>query len=224
MKGARLSSTKSPSGGWATLRRSPRPYFGCARRTRPSSSDTPWSSTAARPPERPDDCPRPRKEQHHLRRERQVGQAVQPPRTHPPARRCLAEAAADRPDRPVLPDETVCSIRHVRYFGVAVDLHPRAVPVVGEDQHRALRVPFGVAGLHSGRIGGDDDPAPVVHTTGHRRDLRAAVPAVVASSNRWRGRTKSSNPAKSTVVLVAIDPAIKRLLLARVPAGTVVLV
>src|SRR5215208_4974879 len=79
MKGARLSSTKSPSGGWATLRRSPRPYFGCARRTRPSPLDTPWSSTAARPPERPDDCLRPRKEQQDLRRERQVGRAVWPP-------------------------------------------------------------------------------------------------------------------------------------------------
>src|SRR5215207_2956483 len=135
MKGARLSSTKSPSGGWATLRRSPRPYFGCARRTRPSPSDTPWSSTAARPRERPEDCPA-TEERASTPTTRTAGRpGCLAPRTHPPGRRCLAEAVADRPDRPVLPDQTVYSLRHVQCFGVAVDLHPR----VGDGRSRATR-------------------------------------------------------------------------------------
>jgi hypothetical protein len=33
-------------------------------------------------------------------------------------------------------DEAVGCLRHVQHLGVAVDLHPRAVPVVGEDEHR----------------------------------------------------------------------------------------
>ena len=74
-------------------------------------------------------------------------------------------------------DEALNCLRHVQHLGVAVDLHPRAVPVVGEDEHRYPRVPLGVAGLRSGRIGGDDNPALEVHTTGHRRNLRAAVAA-----------------------------------------------
>jgi hypothetical protein len=32
-------------------------------------------------------------------------------------------------------DEAVGCLRHMQHFGVSVDLHPRAVPVVGEDEH-----------------------------------------------------------------------------------------
>src|SRR5215218_11175928 len=72
-------------------------------------------------------------------------------------------------------DQAVDRLRQVEHLGFAIDLHPRAVPVVGKDEHRDLWVSLGVAALRPGRIGGDDDPTLRVDTAGDRRDLRAAV-------------------------------------------------
>jgi hypothetical protein len=44
-------------------------------------------------------------------------------------------------------DQAVDRLRHVEHLGVAIDLHPRAVPVIGEDQHRDLVISLGVPGL-----------------------------------------------------------------------------
>src|SRR5215211_4486194 len=100
-------------------------------------------------------------------------------------------------------DQAVEGLRHVQHVGVAVNLDPRTVPVVGEDQHGDLRVPLRVPGLRPGRIGGDDDPVLGVDATGDAGDLRPASRRVVASSIR----TKSSSSASPTEVLVAIDLA-----------------
>ena len=93
---------------------------------------------------------------------------------------------------------------HVEDLGGAVDLHPRVVPLVGEDEHAGARVAAQVGGLGAVGVRRDDDPAVGVDAAGHRRELRAPVGRRVTRTRWWRVRTKSSSSSRSTRVFVAI--------------------
>jgi hypothetical protein len=66
----------------------------------------------------------------------------------------------------------------VQDLGVAVDLHPGAVPVVGEHQHRRATGAPDVAGLRALGVGRDHQPPLAVDAAGHGGGLRGAVLAL----------------------------------------------
>jgi hypothetical protein len=103
-------------------------------------------------------------------------------------------------------DKAVGCLRHVQHLG-----RGRRPAPTGRSSRRRGRaprpvVPLCVAGLRSGRIGGDNNPAGEVHTTGHQRNLRAAVATGGGEQQpmAWPGEVESS--AKSTALLVLDRP------------------
>jgi hypothetical protein len=78
-------------------------------------------------------------------------------------------------DAPVVVHERLQRLGHVEDLGVPVDLHVRAVPVIGQDTDRHLLVAPQVVGLGPVGIGRDHDPAVRVDATGDGGQLRGAA-------------------------------------------------
>jgi hypothetical protein len=78
-------------------------------------------------------------------------------------------------DAPVVLHERLQRLGHVEHLGVPVDLHVRAVPVIGQDTDRDLLVAPQVVGLGPVGIGRDHDPAVRVDTARDRGQLRGSI-------------------------------------------------
>jgi hypothetical protein len=74
-------------------------------------------------------------------------------------------------------DERLEGLGQVEHLAPSVDLHVRAVPVVGEHHEADPRVAARVGDLRPLRVGGDDEAALTVDAARHRRGLQAAVGA-----------------------------------------------
>ena len=71
--------------------------------------------------------------------------------------------------------ERLDRVGQVDHLGRTGHLHPRSVPLVGEDADRRGRVAAEVLHLGPLRVARDHDAALLVNAGGHRRQLRAAV-------------------------------------------------
>src|SRR4051812_28223769 len=106
-------------------------------------------------------------------------------------------------DRAVVLDQGLQRLGQIQHLGLAVHLHPRAVPVLGQHAQRDGGVPTDVGDLRPLRIGRDDDPSVAIHPAGQRRHLHAAF-ASPGHEDRLVARTEELQQG------VPVDPVGRR--------------